>query len=48
MLGSALLALRNLRLGRGDRKGAFRLAVFVFAVCFLRWLFTAHHVATRI
>lgn len=44
MLGSALLALRNLKLGRGDRKGAFRLAAFVFAVFFLRWLFDAHHV----
>ena len=47
MLGSALLALRNLRLGRGDRKGAFRLAVFVFAIYFLRWLFTAHHMASE-
>jgi serine/threonine-protein kinase len=46
MVGSALLALRNLKLGRGDRKGAFRLAAFVFAVYFLRWLFTSHHVFT--
>jgi serine/threonine-protein kinase len=46
MLGSALLALRNLRLGRGDRKGAFRLAAFVSAIFFLRWLFTSHHVFT--
>ena len=44
MLGSALLALRNLKLGRGDRKGAFRLAAFVFANFFLYWLFSAHHV----
>ena len=47
MLGSALLALRNLKLGRGDRKGAFRLAVFVSIVFFLRWLFDAHHAATE-
>ena len=47
MLGSALLALRNLKLGRGDRKGAFRLAAFVFAVFFLRWLFAEHHVASE-
>jgi serine/threonine-protein kinase len=47
LVGSALLAWRNLRLGRGDRKGAFRLAAFVFAVLFLRWLFTAHHVPTE-
>ncbi|HEU4794933.1 MAG TPA: hypothetical protein VFT02_04835, partial [Pyrinomonadaceae bacterium] len=47
MLASALLALRNLKLGRGDRKGAFRLAAFVFAVTSLRWIFTAHHVAAE-
>ncbi len=48
MVGSALLALRNLKLGRGDRKGAFRLAGFLFVVFFLRWLFTSHHVATEV
>ena len=47
LVGSALLAWRNLRLGRGDRKGAARIAVFMLAVNFLRWLFTAHHVATE-
>ena len=47
MLGSALLAFRNLKLGRGDRKGAFRLAAFVAAVFFLRWLFAVHHVTTE-
>jgi serine/threonine-protein kinase len=47
MVGSALLAWRNLRLGRGDRKGAFRLAAFVFAAFTLRWLFAAHHVPTE-
>jgi protein kinase-like protein len=47
LLGSALLALRNVKLGRGDRKGAFRLAAFLLAVIFLRWLFTAHHVAAE-
>lgn len=47
MLGSALLALRNLKLGRGDRKGAFRLAAFVLSVFFLNWLFASHHVATE-
>jgi serine/threonine-protein kinase len=45
MLGSALLALRNLKLGRGDRKGAFRIAAFVLGVFFLRWLFASHHVS---
>ncbi|HEX6649414.1 MAG TPA: serine/threonine-protein kinase, partial [Pyrinomonadaceae bacterium] len=47
MLGSALLAWRNLKSGRGDRKGAFRLAAFVLAVFFFRWLFSAHHVYTE-
>ena len=47
LLGSAVFALRNLKLGRGDRKGAFRLAAFVFVVLFLRWLFNAHHVLTE-
>jgi serine/threonine-protein kinase len=47
LLGSALLALRNLKLGRGDRKGAFRLAAFLLAVYFVNWLFTTHHVASE-
>jgi serine/threonine-protein kinase len=40
----ALLARRNLRLGRGDRRGAFRLAVFVFGAVGVAWFFGAHHV----
>jgi len=47
MVGGALLAWRNLRLGRVDRKGAARIAVFMLAVHLLRWLFTSHHVATE-
>ena len=43
---AVLLAWRSYRLGRGDRQGAFRLAVFVFAVRMLNWLCTANHVAT--
>ncbi|HEU4477295.1 MAG TPA: serine/threonine-protein kinase [Pyrinomonadaceae bacterium] len=48
LVGSALLALRNVKLGRGDRKGAFRLAGFVLALFFLRWLFSSHHVASEL
>jgi serine/threonine-protein kinase len=44
LIGSIVLALRSSRLGRGDRKGAFRLALFVFAVGVLVWVFLAHHV----
>ncbi len=44
LLGSVLLALRNLRLGRGDRKGAFRLALFIFTVLLVGWVIDGHHV----
>ncbi|HKV33922.1 MAG TPA: serine/threonine-protein kinase, partial [Pyrinomonadaceae bacterium] len=47
MVGSALLALRNLKLGRGDRRGAFRLAAFLLGVFFLNWLSSAHHVSAE-
>ena len=43
MIGAVLLARRNLRLGRGDRKGAFKLAMFVLAVGALEWVLNAHH-----
>ncbi len=39
-----LMALRNLRLGRGDRRGANRLATGVFALRLLWWVFAGHHV----
>jgi hypothetical protein len=45
LIGSALVARRNLRLGRGDRQGAFRLALFVFAAWTVAWVFGAHHVS---
>lgn len=41
---SAILTRRNLRLGRGDRRGASRLAAFVFAAWGMAWFFGAHHV----
>lgn len=44
-IGGMYLARRNLRRGRGDRKGALRIAGFIFASGFLTWLFSAHHVA---
>ncbi len=40
-----VLALRNLRLGRGDRRGAYRLAAAVFALRIAWWLLAGHHVA---
>ena len=44
LLVGALLTRRNLRLGRGDRRGASRLATFVFAAWAVAWFFGAHHV----
>jgi len=41
----AALARRNLALGRGDRRGAFRLALFLVGLGLLGWLLDAHHVA---
>jgi hypothetical protein len=40
----AMLARRNLRLGRGDRRGASRLAAFVFVAWTVAVFFGAHHV----
>jgi len=43
---AAFLAWRNFRAGRGDIRGASRLAAFVFAVEMLEWLCTVHHIST--
>jgi len=40
-----VLARRNVRLGRGDRRGASRLAAFIFAAWAVQWFFGAHHVS---
>ena len=40
-----VFARRNLRLGRGDRRGAFRLFVFICAVSLLERTLDTHHVA---
>ena len=41
----AVLARRNTRLGRGDRRGAFRFALAVAGLSFVAWLLLIHHVA---
>lgn len=46
MTGSAALARRNLRLGRGDRKGASRVALFTGVVYTVSWILNEHHVAS--
>jgi hypothetical protein len=47
LLVAVLLARHNVRKGRGDRRGAFRLALFIFAVSILAWIFGANHAPTR-
>jgi serine/threonine-protein kinase len=44
--GAALLARRNYVRGRGDRRGAFRLAYVVFATLIALWLCRGHIVPT--
>ena len=44
LVGAALLARHNLRLGRGDRKGALRFAGFNLVLMNLPWLFGGHHI----
>ena len=46
LLGGAILARRNIRLGRGDRKGAGRLALFVLISDYIAWFLKAHHAPT--
>jgi predicted Ser/Thr protein kinase len=41
---AALLAWKNIRLGRGDRRGTFRLVLFIFAARILYWIASGHHV----
>jgi serine/threonine protein kinase len=45
-IGAALLARRNLAQQRGDRRGAFRLAFFVFGIQMLLWLARGHLAAS--
>ena len=45
-VGAALLARRNLAQQRGDRRGAFRLAFFIFCVQMLLWLTRGHLAAS--
>jgi serine/threonine-protein kinase len=44
--GAALFARRNIRLGRGDRRGAARLAWFSFSASMAAWLIGEDHAAS--
>lgn len=46
LVGAVSVARWNLVRGRGDRRGAFRLALFVFAVQLALWLTRSHFVPT--
>jgi len=46
LFGAVLLARRNLRLGRSDRQGASRFAVYLLTVRLLIWLVGGHHIAS--
>ncbi|HEX5734332.1 MAG TPA: serine/threonine-protein kinase, partial [Blastocatellia bacterium] len=46
VMGAVLIARRNMRLGRGDSKGAFKIALFVFSLAMLGSLIAADHVPT--
>ncbi|HYR75397.1 MAG TPA: serine/threonine-protein kinase [Pyrinomonadaceae bacterium] len=43
VVGSGLLARKNLMLGRGDRRGATRMALLFLVLRMLYWLFMEHH-----
>jgi eukaryotic-like serine/threonine-protein kinase len=45
MGAGGFMARRNIVLGRGDRRGAFRVALLLFALGLPAWAFGAHHVA---
>jgi hypothetical protein len=44
LIAGAFFARRNVRMGRGDRKGSFQVAAFVFLIAMLIWVLGAHHV----
>jgi serine/threonine-protein kinase len=46
IVGATVFAQRNMRAGRGDRRGALRLSGFVFAAMCASWFFGERHIAT--
>ena len=47
LVAAALVAWRNVRVGRGDKKGAWRVAVALFACGVASWALVASHVPTQ-
>jgi len=48
LIGGVVLARRNWKIGRGDRKGASRLAVFAFSISLIIWVFLTHHIPSLV
>src|SRR5262245_14015568 len=48
MLGGIWLAWRNERLGRSDRRGAFRLGLCIFCALMLDFALSANHAASLV
>jgi serine/threonine-protein kinase len=46
LTGGVLIARHNLRLGRVDGRGAFRLGSFILVVILAMWVLRAHHIAS--
>jgi serine/threonine-protein kinase len=46
LLGTFLIARRNLKLGRGDRRLAYRYGIVMFVMMLIYWLLRAHHQVT--
>jgi hypothetical protein len=46
VVGACLVARHNIRKGRGDRRGASRIAAAVLVIYMFAWVLAAHHVLT--
>jgi serine/threonine-protein kinase len=46
LVGAVLVARHNLRKGRGDRRGAFRISLIVFTLSVLMWAIGASHASS--
>jgi hypothetical protein len=44
VVGSCLVARYNIRKGRGDRRGASRVAALLFGVYMFAWMLSSHHI----
>jgi hypothetical protein len=44
LVAGAFFARRNVRMGRGDRKGSFQISAFIFSIVMLIWILGGHHV----